>query len=146
MEEYFGYFKYRESFSSRCLQPVNAGGVLPLRQSAGGSKYCQSGGIRSVKRSVPLVLCLVASGCSSMSGQVDFVSPPEHEWQIGSWTLLVYPSQTVLHTGGTYYFLDLSFYILVGGLVGLLVLTAVARLTYRRRRRTALKAESVVTK
>jgi hypothetical protein len=40
----------------------------------------------------------------------------------------------VLRIGGTYYFLDVSFYVLVGGFVALLVLVIVARAFYRRAR------------
>ena len=89
---------------------------------------------RLVKLSHPLLLMFLVSGCSSIRGHVDFVIAPEHEWHIGSWTLLVYPSQTVLRIGGTYYFLDVSFYLLVGGFVALVVLAIVARAVYQRAR------------
>jgi hypothetical protein len=87
-----------------------------------------------VKFSLPLLLGFLVSGCSSIRGHVDFVTAPEHEWHLGSWTLLVYPSQTVLRIGGTYYFLDVSFYLLVCGFIALVVLAIVARAFYRRSR------------
>src|SRR5260370_268458 len=90
--------------------------------------------VRFKKLSLPLIVGLLVSGCSSISGQVDLVTAPKHEWQIGSWTLLVYPSETLLRIGGTYYVLHISFYLLICGLVALVVFGAVARAFYRRSR------------
>ena len=87
-----------------------------------------------MKLSLPLLLGLLVSGCSSIRGHVDFVTAPEHEWHICSSTLLVYPSQTVVRIGGTYYFLDISFYLLVYGFIALVVLGIVGRAFYRRSR------------
>jgi hypothetical protein len=87
-----------------------------------------------MKVSHPSILSFLVSGCSSVRGHVDFIRAPEHEWHIGSWEVLVYPSQTAIRIGDTYYFLDISFYLLVCGFITLAVLGIAARKFHRRPR------------
>ena len=83
----------------------------------------------------PPLLTLLMTGCSSYRGQLDFVTAPEHEWHIGSWTMLAYPSQTVLRIGATYYAVDISFHLLVVAIIALTVFAIIARVVWRRARR-----------
>ena len=79
-------------------------------------------------RYIPLFLLL--TGCSSETGQVDFVSPPLFELPLGNYrALMFFSDSTVLRMGGTYYIVSVPFWVLVAFAAG-----CIALIIYRMRR------------
>ena len=68
---------------------------------------------------------ILLTGCSVEHAQVDFIHAPLFELPLGEHrTLMLFSDCTVLHVGGSYYFLAVPFWILAMLVVGCLALAA----------------------